>query len=322
MKKIKLISIIILASLLLLTLVGCGGSYADWELSPDGTVLTETVKYNESYHLVGRLVGFHFAGEMIDFANGVKDADGYYYSVYAQSEDPDVVYVTRGGMILVYSKEESLPELDEYLSGVAAASRIVNSYDIDIGRDITDEQRLALDALTPTDTFAVSSLAGAMTHELRVYDSTGALSHAHGGFYTIDGGVYYVNYDALDNSYFDADGNFSYRRGNVDMVKLSGNDELLVTDSSSFDERDEYSYVSEEYSSSEDDIEENANVARAFLVIFFAVFLMLPSLIPLVFMILDLCRRGFRGVNFTTYVIIGAIIIINITSMVIIALAF
>jgi hypothetical protein len=39
---------------------------------------------------------------------------------------------------------------------------------------------------------------------------------------------YYINYDALDNSYFSSDGSFSYRSGTVEAVKLEGDVARMV----------------------------------------------------------------------------------------------
>ena len=320
MKKIKLLSVLILITLLLVSLAGCGGTYANWELSSDGTVLTETVKYNESYELVGSLFGMEIAGEIISFQNDVITEDGVYYYVYAPSEDPDVVYLTRYSAVFVYVRDEVPPALMEYLAGIPSSSKIVDRSAY--GRDITEEERIALDDLAPTDVFDVRELMNVPLYELRVYDSTGTIVHTHGGFYVVEESVYYVNYDALDNSHFDANGYFSYRSGSVEMVKLEGDYAELVLDTSSFERYDEVSYTFEEPIDNESDKEENEALARGALVLFLVLAFMIPSIVPLVLMVIDIFRRGFKGVSATTYVILGAVVVLNAALLSIILIAF
>lgn len=58
-------------------------------------------------------------------------------------------------------------------------------------------------------------------YSIKAYDETGALYYIYGQLIESGGEYYLLDYTELDNSCFDADGNFSYRSGSVDLYKLS-----------------------------------------------------------------------------------------------------
>lgn len=63
---------------------------------------------------------------------------------------------------------------------------------------------------------------------IRFSDATGCVYTVSGGLYTCEEGYLYVDYRALGNQHFDADGYFSYRSGNVDAFLLRGDAALAV----------------------------------------------------------------------------------------------
>ncbi len=67
-------------------------------------------------------------------------------------------------------------------------------------------------------------------YELLAYDDTETICQLYGVIYEIDGDFYYLNYQTLDNSHFDADGNFSYRSGTVVLTKIGTGTEQTVRD--------------------------------------------------------------------------------------------
>ena len=322
-KAIKIISLIALLLVTAGLLASCSSTDAEWELSPNGQYLEETARYNESYELTYTLVGYGLAGELVEFWNDAYSEEYGYLSVYAVSEDPSVLLlVGYDTPIFVYTLDGAPASLESFISGVADTHRIVNSRDTSSYLDLSREQMNAYDSLEPSVNIPVASLARALTYELKVYDLADGLMHTHGGFYAGDGKLYYINYDALDNSYFDADGNFSYRSGNVPCAVVEGELADRVLDATNYVEGSEIKFTMEEGEREEEDIEADAAAARVLLIFYLAFFLIFPSVIPLVFMIVDLCRRGFRGVSTTTYIILGAILVIFAASIAMMVIVF
>ena len=90
-----------------------------------------------------------------------------------------------------------------------------------------------LDDMPATMELTVSSMEYLQRYDVAGLDETGTLYRVHGAFYEYKNNFYYVNYDALDNTYFDADGNFSFRRGTVKLVEVPENIESEIRSAAS-----------------------------------------------------------------------------------------
>lgn len=121
-------------------------------------------------------------------------------SIYATSEGKQIIEEFNNGN---FSKYMIFGDQSELYSGV-------------LNGDIVKQ----LDAIEPTKTLLVSALRNLEMYAVAGVDKTGTFYHIHGAFYKSGSGYYYINYDVLDNSYFDANDNFSYRKGQVKAVEV------------------------------------------------------------------------------------------------------
>ncbi len=153
----------------------------------------------------------------------------YFASVEAPGDtsDSEIVwfYDSYEDGYIVYTTEEGAQKLKEFENGNYSAAAIVSpdpverrSMELSLLEEIDAEFNGAA-SKTEKD---VTELKNTERLDVRVYDSTKSFYKVYGALYLIDGGWYYVNYDSLGNEYFDADGNFSYRRGTVELCRLSG----------------------------------------------------------------------------------------------------
>ena len=323
-KNKKIISLLALLLLTVALLASCSSAYAEWEFSPNGQYLEESLRYNEQYELTYTLFGYELAGELVEFWYGAYSEEYGYMTIHASSEDPTVLLVKgNSSPLFVYTLDGAPASLEAFVSGNSDTQRIVNARDTGSYLDISSDEMKTFDSLAASVSIPVGSLVGALSYELKVYDLADGLMHVHGGFYAGDGKLYYVNYDALDNSYFDADGNFSYRSGNVPCAVVEGELAERVLNATDYVEGAEL-VITDELGGDHEEIdpEEYAFTARVILIIYLLFFLVFPAVIPLVYMIIDLCRRGFRGVSVTTYIILGAILIIFAASIALTVIAF
>ncbi len=67
---------------------------------------------------------------------------------------------------------------------------------------------------------SVISLKDLPKYSIYGFDQTRTIAHEHGAIYVMDETYWYINYDALDNNYFDSQGYFSYRSGSVALTKV------------------------------------------------------------------------------------------------------
>ena len=224
----KTISFLIILTLLLSlgTVSVCAEEveYVNWELSSDESRLIADGETEYTY--VTTLIGYRLENEMFKFARSVQGKNGYYYTVTSDL-GRNTVYLSnyQDDTLHVYANEKGKAALLEYLNGNAAYSRLVN-YDEYRAVDGISALKDRLDALAPTDTISVRELYDVERYDLVFYDSFNLLAYSHGAIYNYKGGLYYVNYDNLTNNYFDADGNFSYKSGQVEAAHITG--ELLL----------------------------------------------------------------------------------------------
>ena len=126
----------------------------------------------------------------------------------------------------VYVTENGAAALDSFMDGDFAHMRLTDAYmDSVINEAVVSEWDGEGGEYV---TVEVTDLEDMYWYEVVGYDASGCLSHVHGAVYITDGGYLYINYDALDNSYFDSEGCFSYRKGTVSALVLDGADALLV----------------------------------------------------------------------------------------------
>ncbi len=227
----KILSLVLLAVMLVSALslsVSAEGkdSCFEWMLSRDESTLVRSDGKTYEYYSMDNDV-FLDPSYIYSFENEVKLGDIYGYSpdseiVWIEDDDEYYVYfyATQRGREMLYAFEKgdySEYRLEDIESAKSAAvtERFIMA--------LEDATKGVVDGINVD----VSSLATYPAFELYAYDTTDTLCTAIGRMFVIDENYYYLHYASLDNSHFDANGNLSYRQGNVTLVKLSG--ELKAT---------------------------------------------------------------------------------------------
>ena len=301
-KKILLrLSVIVLACILILPLFSsCGMSsdrldYIDymeencvrWTLSEDGTKLSKGEKVYESIKTDAVLDPIY--------------AYCYYNTVFFEEEDiysapegpgkegdSEIVWLCGNfdGDCGVYATEKGSAALREFENGKYYAATLIspelawNYVDLSLLSEADSELEKA-ETKREAD---VTELKDTERLEIRVYDSTESFYKAYGGLYKIEGSWYYVNYDLLGNEHFDADGNFSYRRGKVELVKLSAKLENKINTADKNKEilHTVYTYEGDEHMKYSEYKESDYTVAEAVFWVFYSLIcLVLPVAIGL-----------------------------------------
>lgn len=230
----KRIFCLLLSLLLLLSFATLGVSAtaenpfdgAPWTLSQNEKVLQRGEKSYEAYPLYAadRLLCDSFlvfdqqelyspvAGDVIYHYNIYVDPNNEHFAFvlsYYYEDVPDRIFADEQGKAWLdaFAKREFSAYLLRDESGCLA------NIPLDVARNFDIES-------ADTRVFDVTELASADCFEVLGTDASETLAHTHGAIYKVDAAYYYINYDALDNSYFDSDGNFSYRRGSVSASRL------------------------------------------------------------------------------------------------------
>ncbi len=193
--------------------------WVEWELSDDGSRLTSGF---DVYEYVPLPMGYFIDPDTVY----VYENQANIYSVYSYKEQGDLTWLARGGYDngTLYANSLAANGLEAFLDGEEIGSyRLFEDYNM--AHTIDQNEMQQLDALyadaANCEKLDVRDLADLDKWEIRAYDSTGTVAYTHGMIYLLENGTYcYINYSTLDNSYFDAVGSFSYRKGQVDAVYL------------------------------------------------------------------------------------------------------
>lgn len=253
----------------------------DWTLENDGDVLInedERISYfyydpgislclipeNIYVYAENMGVGYYFPAEIesnLDFKEVVWLDDTYGYTFYATAAGRE--HMERflqgeiGGIYLRHS--------------VSNYARVNNSF------------VNSLNTLTDKKNFDVRYLKDFDFYELQAWDSTGTFSYVYGVVYQIYDEYWYLNYTELGNQYFDANGEFSYRRGEVSMKRVPS---PLVDEMYAYCDNSDYRHTVYVYEASE--LESDIDLVEGYLVLFWIGYAVLGFIFPLPFLVIGL----------------------------------
>lgn len=276
----KIIAFLALLTLLIATLmpmVSADEAYVEWTLSDDEQTLTDgTVSYTYygkvSYELSPDNV-YTYAAEVYLQEEGLC-------SVRADPTVSNVVWLETGAWNYLYATDEGRIALDRWF-----VNREIGAYCVWDNDDVAELSSSLADAMDAAvlqqaamRTVSVMELEALPRYEITAHDSQGLFSTPYGVVYEWeDGAYYYVNYWLLDNSYFDANGKFSYREGTVTLTLL---DESLASQFATV--IGETHYYDVEYQWESDGLPEVP------MVVFWLFFIFVGFLLPIPFLVLGI----------------------------------
>ena len=215
----------------------------EWRLSNDLSTLSCG---EDTYTLYSEKVNAIFYPICLSIVAEYVSAGGAEYDVGIYDGYTDVVYLLDSyswELCGIYVKGGGAEMIDGFLDGAYTEMRVIDGYtDGPIDSDTVAAWNARADERIKVDVTELESLE---VYDIASYDASLCLAYVHGALYVTDDGYLYVNYDELDNSYFDSEGNFSYRRGEVSALLLTGDDadevksilsEMEITESIIYDE--------------------------------------------------------------------------------------
>lgn len=320
MKKLIICALVICS--LLFTLVGCGNysefdeDYTMWEVSEDGKTLTDGVT---TYTKYGELpLGMRVENEYFAYYNYAHS--DVFYRVYTSSPESGIRYLHDYtlGVIAYVASEDDAVKLDSFLAGEVSGIRVID-YECYRYFDADTTLVAQLDSLsTDKINIPVRRLSSADCYDIVYFDADDLLAYSHGAIYGFEGELYYINYDKLDNSYFDNLGNFSFGRGTVDMYKLP--DALKATVNEKMEYADEY-YESVTWENNLVEDEEMSREDALGIIVFIVLVLgVVIPIVPLGIGVIMLLKKKGKA-DSSTYVLIGASVVWIISGIVLLILS-
>ena len=198
-------------------------SSIEWSMDKNAEYLYGNGKRYDRYYANGEFYGD--ARKAYYFKNKVS-VNGTMCEVYGDSPDPHIVSVRyTDGYSYVFTDGEGRRILENFQNGKEVIYYLEQAnykYTV-IDSSLADSLDTAynLDDSATTMTVAVNTLTDASIYELTAHDNLEMKAYQNGAIYCMpDGTIFYVCFKYLDNSYFDADGYFSYRKGYVKALVL------------------------------------------------------------------------------------------------------
>lgn len=196
-----------------------------WELSDDGNTLKGNGRVYTYYELP--IMSEIVSDRRFDYADTVE-SDYDRYMIESYTRDSEIVWLRDSDYIL--ATEKGRAHLNSFFGGEEQTYRLYcgTTQMSHIDASLIDELENAAENGAEKVTVNVTTLERWDEYELVACDTEEIIGYGIGSVFKIDGEFYYVNYDELDNSYFDAFGDISFRKGSIELVKLdNGLDERV-----------------------------------------------------------------------------------------------
>ncbi len=241
-------------------------------------------------------------------------------TVYAAEPSGYLVYVDdyHNG-ITVYCRTDKIAALQGYFNGTEGSFVLrqpwygSGEYDTsDKFSNLTEETAKRFSELSQKGGGVKINVHDLETHlicELRFHDPSGLLTTIKGAVYTMpDGSFGYVDYATLDNSHFDADGNFSYRQGEVTVYpleELAGRVDSAL--SNSYTMKRSFTYEYYEYEADIGIIGGTNYTDESAIVAFWVIFVLVGYLLPIAPLVIGLVFAHSKKMSHPRrwYVVVG-----------------
>ena len=287
MKKFITVLLISILSLSLLCPVFAHADTADYSFSISG----ESIAYNgrayksyllpAGYHVMPRKVYRLTETVCPDCSSRVgvylKEADdsiiffgNSYYDGFYYGKSSHPLYVTDNGKA----------HLSSFLQGEHGSSYLASKDKNNLSK-LSSEFTTGLGLANEKITLDILSLVNCTTYPILTYDTKEIICFQSGAIYILQDESYvYVDYAELDASYFTSDGEFAYRKGTVEAVKLDGDiiQKIPGVLSQMESYAPEYHSANDEYHNEPDDPEG----ALAAFIIMWIIFVLLPPFVPII----------------------------------------
>lgn len=197
----------------------------EWKLSEDSSSITDGEK---TYEIVAFPTGYYVdMYSVYEYSNTVELSTQENAWVLSPSSESGLIIAESYFQTLIFADEEAKAELKKFLAGEMGTYRIEETTpgQQDLVSVIASSDAKALEALRDGGIkLDVTTLTETPRYHITAHDSTDSIATVRGDVFRIDGKLYFVNYSLLPNSAFDADGNLSFRSGEIEAFPIG--DEL------------------------------------------------------------------------------------------------
>lgn len=240
-----LLSVVLILPLLAFCASAEDSEFVEWSMTEDGMILSGDKTYYAYEFPAGGPDIYDEALSLYVYYNElegdwIEKITGSQYvtaTVYAPYRDSEIVFLDIRGEWYLYATPTGKAQMDIFVSGRSSnyflRSKPYMSASVD--SSVVNAMEFARAQTGNKRTEEVVNLQDAYRFDVIVYDSTYTYAYTVGAVYRLeDGRDYYLHFLSLGNQHFDAEGNFSYRSGSVELTLL---DEKISTELDDVEER-------------------------------------------------------------------------------------
>ena len=261
MKKCLSFLLTFIFLMFLTVFIVCFAQEPVWVISDDAKAITNGQKVYTIYEMPAEI---EFVPENEIRLYRITDSSNenlYKYEYVAQIND-NVAYMYNSDEVFV--TEEGRRLFDSFIKGEYSyyLYHVNHNSVVDFSADrfekfMDEENKTEID---------VTTLWNDEVFYVRGFDKTGCFAHKCGAVYQLEDSYYYIHYDSLDNTYFDAYGDFSFRKGLAPAYKLTGDNERFVKEAKNTNKSrfEEFIYPEEEVFTADED---KAKALTSFIII-------------------------------------------------------
>ena len=217
-------------------------NYIVWQLSDDGNTLEGNGKTYTYYEMP--IYPKNLSSCIYSYFNGADNSDCYYR---VESYDRDGEFVWLDVISYTLATKEGKAHLDKFFSGEEQTYLLTYGYRnmSKLDKSLIESLRTAYRSSRDRQSFNVTTLTRYDSYTLVACDTYGVIGYDIGTMFDIDGETYFVDHESLDNSYFSSEGELSFRKGSVELLKLDGDLLAKVYDAISSSEYRDIEFKSE-----------------------------------------------------------------------------
>lgn len=198
-------------------------TYAFFEISDDESTITSSGKTYTRFGLSSAMK-YEPRESVYCYYRDVDIRHGDRVIPHSLESSGDGILVARDGTdVIIYLSDTAKANINELIGGKASKYRIEKGYKTAvIDQNFADSlSSYASDNKGNAEQVEVSRLRNMEIYTIRTFDASDSICIDVACIYKdSNGDLFYLNITELDNKYFDADGNISYRQGTLDVVPI------------------------------------------------------------------------------------------------------
>lgn len=213
-----------------LTLSVSADTTKEWSISKDRTSISNgTTTYtlynapNDVYWLPVKTLYYYD----VTYMKGTDEEKDFVYTLQSVNATSEILYLEGTFAAGIYVSDDARAALEAFEREENVEYRIFRTSDAYAQSTLKDSTVQALKGLSVTQNVDVTTMQKLKSYNVVYYDESGSLYRQIGIlFYFADGGIGFVSFAHLNNSHFDAYGNFSFRSGTAPVCMIE--DEALL----------------------------------------------------------------------------------------------